>query len=103
MSDGRPLRVTQRAAREIAEASAWWEANRPEAFDTFRQEIENAFGLIATYPGVGARALNTEPAGVRRVRLSRIRCCLYCRAVMPSEAVEVLALWHTGRGTEPGV
>ncbi len=96
-----PVRVTRRAAREISEASEWWEANRPESSGAFREEIERAFDLIATYPGVGARTSNEKLADIRRVYLGDIRHHLYYRTT--SEAVEVLALWHASRGTGPDV
>ncbi|MBA3792206.1 MAG: type II toxin-antitoxin system RelE/ParE family toxin [Rubrobacter sp.] len=102
MNGGLPLQVTRRAVREISEASAWWDANRPEAPEAFREEIESAFELLRTYPSVGARASNTRLAGVRRIHLSRIRYHLYYRVIL-SEAVEILALWHTARGPGPGV
>lgn len=101
MSEDLPLRVTHRAAREISEASAWWAANRSEAPGAFREELERAFDLLATYPGVGARALNARLPGVRRIHLSKVRHHLYYR--VSSEAVEILAFWHTGRGEDPGV
>lgn len=58
---------------------------------------------MATYPGVGARALNAGLAGVRCVYLSRIRYHLYYRVTRQPEAVEILALWHASQGTGPGV
>lgn len=99
MSDGHPLRITRRAAREILEASAWWDANRSEAREVFRDELERAFELLVTYPGVGSRALNARLSGVRRLHLSRIHHHLYYR--ISSEAVEVLAFWHASRGAGP--
>lgn len=97
-----PIRVVRRATREISEAAAWWEVNRPKAPDTFREEIHRAFELIAVQPKIGAQARNAKLAGVRRIQLSRIRYYLYYRT-SPSGTVEVLALWHTSRGTAPGL
>jgi hypothetical protein len=37
------IKVTRRAASEIAAANEWWEANRPAAPNVLRQEIERAF------------------------------------------------------------
>lgn len=42
MNSPRPVRVTASAARAIAEAAAWWTANRPKAPDAFVEEIERA-------------------------------------------------------------
>jgi plasmid stabilization system protein ParE len=93
------IRVAQRAAREIEEAYEWWRKNRPDAPDAIREELERAFALIASQPNVGARALNADLQGVRRVHLARIHYHLYYRAT--SSAVEVLAFWHAKRGAGP--
>ena len=98
-----PIKVTRRAAREIAKACEWWDANRPAAPGAVRQEVARAFRLIAQQPGVGARAVNTRLAGVRRVHLSRVHHHLYYRVRSGPAAVEILAFWHTSRGTSPRV
>jgi plasmid stabilization system protein ParE len=91
-----PLSVTRRAAREIREASAWWDANRPAAPEAFRQAIVTAFELISTQPRIGARASNPRLQGVRRIHLAQVHYYLYYR-VRSSKTVDVLALWHTSR------
>jgi len=95
------IRVVRRAAREIAEVDRWWQKNRPDAPDAIREEIERAFDLISSQPKVGARAINASLQGIRRVHLARIRYHLYYRST--SSAVEVLAFWHSSRGTGPGL
>jgi plasmid stabilization system protein ParE len=96
-----PIRVVRRAAREISEASEWWQANRPAAPLAVREELERAFELISTQPRVGAQAMNASLRGVRRVHLSRVGYHLYYR-ITPS-TVEVLAFWHTRRGSGAGL
>ena len=103
MSQRFPLRVTRRAAREIREASAWWDLNRPAAPDAFREAIENAFELISNQPNIGAVAANVNLRSVRRVHLSRVRYHFYYRVLGLDQGVEVLALWHTSRYPEPGL
>ena len=98
-----PIKIVLRAAREIAEAGHWWQANRPAAPAAVEEELRRAFALLAEQPSVGARALNTKLAGVRRIYLSRIRYHLYYRVRPSPEVVEVLALWHASRGSDPGV
>jgi len=93
------IRVAQRAAREITEASKWWRENRPYAPDAIREELERAFDLISSQPNVGARAVNASLHGVRRVHLARVSYHLYYRVT--SSAVEVLAFWHARRGSGP--
>jgi plasmid stabilization system protein ParE len=98
-----PIKVTRRAAREIAKACQWWDANRPAAPGAVQQEIARVFRLIALQPGVGAQAKNAQLPGVRRVHLSRVHYHLYYRVRSDPGAVEILALWHTSRGTSPRV
>ena len=96
-----PVRVVNSAARAIREASAWWIANRPKAPDAFAEEIERAFQLIASQPGVGARAQNAGLPDVRRIHLARIHYYLYYRVSASPASIEILALWHTSRGVNP--
>ena len=93
------IRVVRGAAREIVEASEWWRKNRPDVPDAVRAELERTFGLISLHPNVGARAINANLEGVRRVHVARISYYVYYRAT-PS-AVEVLPFWHTKRGSQP--
>ncbi len=98
-----PIRVVQSAADQILEAAAWWDANRPKAPGIFREEIAHALELISIQPRVGARASNAKLAGVRRVHLSRVHYYLYYRVRESPNVVEVLALWHTSRGSGPAL
>jgi plasmid stabilization system protein ParE len=93
------VRVVLRAAREVDQASEWWRQNRPAAPDAIREEIERAFDLISLQPKVGARSKNTALQGIRRLHLARIHYDLYYRVT--SSAVEVLAFWHSNRGSGP--
>ena len=97
------IKVTRRAAHEITKACEWWDANRPAAPGVLRSEIARAFGLIALQPSIGARAVNAKLTGVRRVHLSRVRYHLYYRPRLDHGTVEILAFWHTSRGTGPRV
>jgi plasmid stabilization system protein ParE len=96
------LSISRRAAREIREASAWWDANRPAAPAAFRQAIATAFELISTQPRIGMMATNTKLQGVRRIHLSQVHFYLYFRVRSP-QAVQVLALWHTSRHPDSGL
>lgn len=103
MSDRLPVYVVNSAARAIVEAAEWWAANRPKAPGAFAEELERALRLIALQPGIGARAQNTKLNGVRRIHLARVHYHLYYRVVIARPAVEVLALWHTSRGSSPPI
>ncbi len=100
MSSQLPIRIVSSAARAIAEAARWWAANRPKAPGAFATELERALQLIASQPEIGARATSVKLMGVRRVHLARIHYHLYYR-VTSEPAIDVLALWHTSRGTSP--
>jgi len=94
-----PVRIVRSAARAIAEAADWWAANRPRAQDAFATDLESSLPLIASQPGIGARARN-DNLEVRRVHLARVHYHLYYR-VTSEPAIEVLALWHTSREAPP--
>jgi plasmid stabilization system protein ParE len=98
-----PIRVVRSAADQIAEASSWWNVNRPKAPGAFREETERALELISTQPQIGAKAANAKLAGVRRIHLSRIHYYLYYRVREAPKVIEILALWHTSRGSGPGL
>lgn len=102
MSAPLQVHIVSSAARAIAEAAEWWAANRLKAPDAFVIEFERALQVISSQPAIGARATNVKLGGVRRVHLSRIHYHLYYR-VTSEPAIEVLALWHTSRGTYPNL
>lgn len=95
--------IISSAARAIVEAAEWWVANRPKAPDAFAVELERALQLVASQPSIGAQARNVKLAGVRRLHLPRVHYHLYYRVIAEPPTVEVLALWHTKRGTSPNL
>ena len=96
-----PIVVTASAAAAIREAADWWSENRDSGSAPVADELERAFELIATHPAIGASARNVGLPGVRRVHLSRIRYHLYYHASPAGDRIEVLAFWHTSRGSDP--
>ena len=101
MSGPLPVRIVGTAARAIIEAAEWWASNRPKAPVAFAEELERALQLIASQPAIGAQAQNAKLAGVRRIHLTRVRYYLYYRISRSPPGIEVLALWHTSRGSDP--
>lgn len=97
------VKVVRRASRQIEKAAAWWAENRLSAPDAIREDLQVAFDLIARHPNIGAKALNAKLSGVRRIHLSRIRYHLYYRVNDKAGIIEVLAFWHSSRGTEPNL
>jgi plasmid stabilization system protein ParE len=65
--------------------------------------VRDAMALIRLNPQIGVHASNVALSGVRRVHLSRIRYHLYYRVRQDPACIEVLALWHTRRGSVPGL
>ena len=101
MSRALPVRVTRIAADQIKDAAAWWAKNRPAAPDAIAEELESALALLALQPNLGAAARNIRLRGVRRIHLSRVHYHVYYR--VSSEAIDVLAFWHTSRGSGPAL
>ncbi|HZO26306.1 MAG TPA: type II toxin-antitoxin system RelE/ParE family toxin [Chloroflexota bacterium] len=81
--------------------TAWWAANRPAAPDAVSVAIDREVERIQNHPGIGAPVSRTRLTGVRRVHLKRIHYYLYYR--VEQDDIEILALWHTSRGTGPPI
>ncbi|MGH8680033.1 MAG: type II toxin-antitoxin system RelE/ParE family toxin [Burkholderiales bacterium] len=99
MSSPLQIKLSQSASAQIEEAAAWWAQNRPSAPGAIREDLDRILGLLSVHPGIGTRARRPGLKGLRRITLSRIRYDLYYR--VSDDAVEVLAFWHTSRGSPP--
>jgi plasmid stabilization system protein ParE len=98
-----PIVVTASAAAAMREAEEWWFQNRISSSTPLADDLDRAFELIAFHPAFGARARNVNLPGVRRVHLSRIRYHLYYRVSPAGDRIEILAFWHTSRGSDPAI
>jgi plasmid stabilization system protein ParE len=58
---------------------------------------------MSIQPEIGARARNVTLPGVRRLHLARIRYDLYYRLVDAPSHLEILAFWHSSRGSGPPI
>ena len=98
-----PLRVeiTDDAQTQISNAAAWWAENRPAAPDAIRDELDRILALLRVQPDIGTIAHCATLSGVRRVTLSRVRHYVYYRVA--GDALQVLAFWHTSRGSGPAI
>jgi len=103
MTEALSVRVTDLAANHIRQAETWWRANRLSAPNAVREEVEQAFTIIAAQPRIGARARHVKLRNVRRVYLARIKYDLYYRLLDSPEIVEVVALWHARSGKGPPI
>jgi plasmid stabilization system protein ParE len=96
-----PLRIeiTDIAQAQISTAATWWAKNRPAAPDAIRDELDRILDLLRVQPAIGTIARRATLSGVRRVTLSRVGYYVYYRVT--DDALQVLAFWHTSRGSEP--
>lgn len=103
MSGSLEIVVSALGAEQIRAAEAWWLVNRPKAPHAIREDLDRASSLLAIQPDLGARARNASLADVRRLHLTRIRYDLYYRVVETHKRLEILAFWHSSRGSRPPI
>lgn len=98
-----PLRVeiTENAQAQISAAAEWWAKNRPAAPEAVGDDLDRILELLRLQPAIGTTARRATLSHVRRVTLSRIRYYVYYRVT--DDAIQVLAFWHTSRGSQPPV
>jgi plasmid stabilization system protein ParE len=96
-----PLRVeiTENAQAQISAAAEWWAKNRSAAPDAVGDDLDRMVELLRLQPAIGTTARRATLSDVHRVTLSRIRYYVYYRVT--EDAIQVLAFWHTSRGSEP--
>lgn len=95
------LRISRRAARDIERIVEWWSLNRPAAPNAVGHDLEVVLDVLLDQPETGSVVQEASSAGVRRFHLDRIRYWVYYRVRM--NRLEVLALWHSSRGSGPVV
>ena len=93
------IEITADARTQISTAAAWWSKNRPAAPDAIRDELDRTLELLRAQPAIGTVARHATLPGVRRVTLTRVRYYVYYRVA--GDALQVLAFWHSSRGSEP--
>ncbi len=89
----RSVVITARAARQIGRAIEWWRTERLAAPTLLEGELSAAIERLAVFVELGP----VQPRRRRRVILLKTAYHLYYRAT--AATVEVLALWHSHRGT----
>lgn len=97
------LRTSRRAGRHIRDAAKWWLQNRDKAPLAFAEDLDDALRLVSELPRAGEPVHHAILRGVRRVLLARTSYHLYYVFDEAAATVELLALWHTRRGSEPGL
>lgn len=93
------IKISARAALQTRRAAEWWVDNRPAAPGAVGKDVGESIALLAEQPSIGSRYEGARTPGVRRLFLSRIGYFLYYRVA--SDSLEVLALWHSSRESQP--
>ena len=96
------IQVSPQAAAQIRVAASWWRANRPKAPLAFAEELEKGLDLVRVWPASG-EAVRHPQIEARRILLGRIQYYLYYSISPDAETIEILALWHTSRGSTPKI
>jgi plasmid stabilization system protein ParE len=98
------VRVSKRAQSQIERAAHWWDEHRDLAPQAFDEDIAKAFLpflLLGAEPLIGTPVPNRKVRGLRRFHLARIHYH-FCYRIRRRN-VEVIAFWHTSKGTVPSL
>ena len=95
------VRVSKRGQSQIERAAQWWDEHRDLAPQAFDEDIAKALLPLRTEPLIGAPFPSRNVHGERRLHLARIRDLLYYR--IRRRTIEVVAFWHSSRGTGPSL
>ena len=97
-----PVITTPEADAHIRAIGDWWRSNRPAAPDLFTEELAHCFVVLAQAPMIGkSYRRHASVPGIRRVLLRATRYHVYY--VPRTDAVAVLAVWHSQRGQLPSL
>src|SRR5258706_9469279 len=98
-----PIEVEPAAKRQLADAHAWWEVNRPAAPNAIRDDFREMTRTLARTPRIGPRATDTRTPDVRKVFLPRVGFVIYYRVIGSPPILEIMAFWHARRGKGPPI
>ncbi len=93
--------TTERADKDILEATTWWRQNRPDAPYLFEDELAEAFEHLAHQPEIGKKAPRPRIPNLRRLILARTRRHIYYEYLRKSHEVRVRSVWGAVRGRGP--
>lgn len=91
------------ARKQYVAAKRWWRAHRTAAPDAIADDFAALVKLLSSAPLIGKRATGVRVRNARVVTLRRTRYLVYYRVIGSPPIVEVLAFWHTARGSGPPI
>jgi plasmid stabilization system protein ParE len=97
----RQVIITAQAEGHIRAIEAWWRRNRTDSPGLFARELGEAFSTLEVAPESGSRYSHPEVKAVRRIHLSSTRHHVYYLTGI--EAVVVLAVWGSVKGSKPSL
>ncbi|MDP9361841.1 MAG: type II toxin-antitoxin system RelE/ParE family toxin [Acidobacteriota bacterium] len=77
--------------------------NRTAAPNAIGQEFSAMIAILVRSPNIGRLATNVKRRNVRRVGLRRVGYEIYYRVIGSPPVLEVMAFWHSRRGTGPPI
>jgi plasmid stabilization system protein ParE len=92
-------RFTPEAESEAERAGDWWRENRPDAADSFDDELAATIEKIRRRPGIGTVYPASFPEEVRRVLMRQTKNHIYF-TVHDGEVV-ILSIWGGPRARGP--
>jgi plasmid stabilization system protein ParE len=92
--------LTNDAREQAREASDWWSA---ASSNLFMEELDRALELISDNPNIGEAYNHPKLSGIRRRLLQKTSYYLYYRKDPKRNALQVLCLWSTRRGSPPPI
>ncbi len=95
------LVIAPRARRQMRVIDDWWRQNRPAVPDLFSRELEAAIDRLRIMPTLGTRHQPAEGADTRKLLLPRCRYHVYYDLDESRLELQVVAVWHTARGSGP--
>lgn len=85
------VKLRNRAAADIEENAAWYDAQEPGIGDEFRSEVRQALNIIARNP----LAFPEKDRAVRRYLMKQFPFSIYY--LVDDEAVTILRVFHASR------
>jgi plasmid stabilization system protein ParE len=92
--------ITPSAHRHIVEAVLWWRANRLEAPGLLEEQLDQALLRLAEKPHLGRRP-TSQRQDLYRYSLRRVGYYVLYRVRPKLQRIEVVAVWHARRGSDP--